>query len=116
MKILDLTHYKHEDKPPYIYCGQKRMWNRVEYSQGALYNPFKASIYGDQIVPMYRDYLFKMLFRTPSIREALEEITEDSILAAWNLDLEGEAIFTREETCHTQIIWKAWRWLQRNKA
>lgn len=114
MRIIDL----HRNPPtPYLYVG-RRMGGPEPHDQSPLGNPFKLR--GQRpadvaaILTQYRAWLFDRI--QAADRQILyllrEAITEETTLACWCCDKEGEAIFDGPEVCHAQVIAKAWRYLR----
>lgn len=111
MRIVDLHNYRGS----FLYCGRGIYFHRTLEAvrvNSPLRNPYSVKRHGALALPMFQANLFWQIERqVPAIMEALASITADSILGCWCVNLEGEAIFTEPETCHCQLIWKAWRWL-----
>ena len=106
---------------PYIYCGRAMPELKASgipaQQDSPLGNPFKLTGRGMKevrsVLAAYRLHLFEMIrSNDPHVMLLMREITEDSVLACWCVDMCGEEIFVSEEKCHCQVIWKAWRWLQ----
>ena len=106
MKIVDL----HTHKGPHVYCG-RRMPGRDGSPLGNPFKPIKRFDAG-ACLAAYRKWLNdKIAAGDGLVMSALAAITEDSVLACWCVELEGEEIFTAAEVCHCQIICKAVRYL-----
>jgi len=84
----------------------------VARQNSPLRNPFKKENHADPI-KLYKEHLDKAITdKVPEIIEALAKITEDSILACWCCNLDGDDIFTKPVVCHCQIIWQQWKALK----
>lgn len=69
----------------------------------------------DRSIPCYRRYLWYEINerKNEALIAAIKAIKEDDILACWCTNKEDEdTIFITSERCHTQVIWKAWRYLK----
>lgn len=106
MRIVDL----HQFKGPVLYCGRDMPGKRLLGS--LLSNPYKVGKHPDPLGGFRKHLWFFIRQRDERLMRKMRQITEDSILGCWCVDLEGDAIFTEPERCHTQIIWKAWKWLK----
>jgi hypothetical protein len=112
MQIIDLRRWSgpYPCPIPHVYCG-RRMGGKRARDGSPLANRFKRGEHADPI-GAYRKWLFAHIAAgTPSVMRALAEIAEDTTLACWCVNLEGEAIFSTPEVCHCQVIAKAARWL-----
>lgn len=108
--IIDL----HGKPPaPYLYVG-RFMGGKNPLEASPLGNPFKVKQHGANCLRLYRRWLFEQIEAgNPQIMFLLTQaITDETVLACWCCDKEGEAIFTEPEICHAQIIAKAWRHLR----
>ena len=103
MRIINL---KHSPPTPYVYCGAD--------SDGAEFNlKGKPSAYIKNRLGTYRRWLFEMIKQeNKQIMALMRYMTDESVLVCHCVSLEGEDIFTKSEVCHTQIVWKAWRYLK----
>jgi hypothetical protein len=111
MRIVNL---KHKPAAPYIYCGRFMPHSPVGKLNGSpLRNPFWVGKYGADAIPLFRKHLFELVQNEePSVMALMLEIDEQTTLACWCVDLEGNAIFEEPEQCHCQVIWKCWNWLK----
>lgn len=113
MKIVNLNH---RPDPPWIYCG-RRMGGKQPREASPLGNPFKLNgrdpAEVQLVLAQYREWLWdKIRAADPQVMALLNFITAESVLACYCCDLAEESIFIEPEQCHTQVIWKAWRWLR----
>ena len=113
MRIVNMN-----DQPeaPYIYCG-RGMGGDVPREASPLGNPFKLKGRSKaeiaRCIASYREWLSgKILERDPRIMALMRAITEDTALCCWCCSMEGDEIFTAEERCHAQVVFKAWRHLK----
>ncbi len=73
-----------------------------------LANPFREGD-GDEraeVIEKYRRWIWaKIQAKDKKVLDALAEISEDAILACWCAPL----------PCHSNVIWKAWKWCKEQK-
>lgn len=103
---------------PYVYVGRAMpsAKEREALPASPLGNPFRlgGKRSPDEIARVlkeYRQWLFaKIKAEDESVMLLLRKIGEDTTLACWCVEMEGEEIYTGAERCHAQVIMKAWRW------
>lgn len=116
MKIINLNS---NPTCPYVYVGRK-MIGKQPREQSPLGNPFKLKGRKPddvrRVLAEYRGWLWeKIKANDRQVMALLNSLTDESVLACYCVDLEGEAIFTEAERCHAQMVAKAWRHLQASK-
>lgn len=113
MRIVNL---RHGPPAPYVYCG-RRMGGRKPVEASPLGNPFRLAGQSPadvkRCLEQYRAWLWaKVKANDPHVMALMNLITDESTLACYCVSLEGDAIFTEPERCHTQVIAKCWRYLR----
>jgi len=111
MRIVNLRHYRGS----YIYCGRRLRFHRDlgPLEASPVGNPFLAGQEGPIVncLRLYREWLHERIAEgSPLILGLFRELTDQSVLACWCTDLEGDAIFAAPEVCHCQVLIKGWRW------
>ncbi len=110
MRIVNLHNYRGEA----IYCGRPMPGRKGS----PLRNKHKLTTVTSvaECLEKYRRDLDDAFNRYDvDIILAMKNITAESVLACWCVDLEGDAIFTAPERCHCQVIWKVWKRMQAEK-
>jgi hypothetical protein len=100
-----------------VYCG--RLWNR--WAASPLGNPCRMHVpcavcnrlhktKGDTL-PCYRAWLYRKVKECDlAVLKALDQLTHDSVLGCWCVDMD-DALADGKEVCHCQVIAKACRYL-----
>jgi len=113
MKIADLHKRQSE---PFIYCGRFAPHTKHGYiGRSYLANRYAPTITKSvaECLLQYRRWLFQKIQEGDyNVMASFREIKEDSTLACWCCERSGAAVFEEPLVCHTQLIWRAWRWLR----
>lgn len=121
MKIVNLN-----SKPPtpWIYVGRYMGYQNKGVNGDAIFlkasplgNPFKLQCRDPEevrtVLEQYRAWLYgEIQAGNKSVLSLLKAIDEDTTLACWCCEMEGEEIFDEPLVCHAQLIFRAARWLK----
>ncbi len=111
MQIVDV-HGLPANAPGIAYCGR----GFAGWNASPLGNPFVVGKHGrpGECVKRYRRWLFDQIRAEGKVLEALETLTESSVLGCWCINL-ADAVQETELVCHCQIVARAWQWLNKEK-
>jgi len=88
-----------ESIPGFVYCGREGSG----YPRSPLHNPFKVGEHGTQeeCVALFRLYILQRIeWGHRAILDALDALTEDSVLGCW---------CKPDEPCHCDVIIEVWK-------
>jgi hypothetical protein len=98
MKVVNVRR-RRSNAPGIVYCG-RRTYNG--WRKSPLYNPYRLDKDGNraQVIAKYRAYLLREIEKgNRAILDALDALTEDSVLGCWCKPL----------ACHCDVIVEVWR-------